>query len=150
PLQIQYGINDRLGADINVLRVEPAAESFHARHDARLRFYLYQISRRRTAFGKRFVWWVKEPLAIKPLQAGAELFLGMHDFRSFCERPDTQESTRVKIEQCRVCEYKDLILVRFAASHYLWKMVRRLTGALVEVGKENWTVPRVKEFLEGF
>ena len=35
---------------------------FHARHGAVARSYLYQISRRRSAFAKPFVWWVKEPL----------------------------------------------------------------------------------------
>ena len=30
-------------------------------------------------------------------------------------------------------------LLRIRASHFLWKMVRRLTGALVEVGRGNLT-----------
>jgi tRNA pseudouridine38-40 synthase len=149
PREIHYGLNDRLPSDINVLRVDPAPDDFHARHDARRRFYLYQISRRRTAFGKRFVWWVKEPLDVRQMQACAALFSGRRDFRSFCERPETQESTRVNVEQCLVRECGDLILLRFVASHYLWKMVRRLTGAIVEVGKGNWSVSTVKEFLEG-
>ena len=39
--------------------------SFHARHDAVARTYIYQISTRRTAFFKKFVWWVKEPLDVR-------------------------------------------------------------------------------------
>lgn len=147
PREIQYGLNDRLPADISVLRVEPATGRFHARHDALLRYYVYQISRRRTAFGKRFVWWVKEPMDVERMRASAALFIGLHDFRSFCERPDTQESTRVKVEQCGITEHRDLVLVRFAASHYLWKMVRRVTGALVEVGKGHWSLEDLRRFL---
>ena len=45
--RLMYGINDRLPYDINVLAVEEAQPSFHARHDAKTRSYLYQISRRR-------------------------------------------------------------------------------------------------------
>ena len=55
-------INDALPSDVNVLAVERAPHRFHARHEAIGRSYLYQVSRRRTAFAKPFVWWVKDPL----------------------------------------------------------------------------------------
>ena len=53
PEVIRMKLNDELPADINILEVEKAPATFHARHDAVGRSYLYQISRRRTAFGKR-------------------------------------------------------------------------------------------------
>lgn len=59
PEIIRMKLNDELPADINILEAEKAPASFHARHDAIARSYLYQISRRRTAFGKRYVWWIK-------------------------------------------------------------------------------------------
>jgi len=49
--QVAIGLNDRLPPDINILEARPAADRFHARHHATGRSYLYQISRRRTAFG---------------------------------------------------------------------------------------------------
>ena len=52
-IRIKYGINDRLPSDICILNVEDADPEFHARHDAVARSYIYQISRRRTAFGKK-------------------------------------------------------------------------------------------------
>ncbi len=51
PLQLTRKLNDLLPADINILAVERAHDRFHARHDAVSRVYLYQIARRRTAFG---------------------------------------------------------------------------------------------------
>ena len=68
PQEILYGLNDRLTADINVLHVEPVSERFHARHDVATRSYLYQISTRRTAFGKKYVWWVKDRLDLKAME----------------------------------------------------------------------------------
>jgi tRNA pseudouridine38-40 synthase len=62
PTQIQHGFNDVLPHDINILKVANAPENFHARHDAIGRYYLYQISTRRTAFGKSLVWWIKDRL----------------------------------------------------------------------------------------
>ena len=32
----------------------------------------------------------------------------------------------------------DLILVRIGGSHFIWKMVRRMVGVLVEVGCGGW------------
>ncbi len=61
-LKIKYGINDRLPPDICILNVENVDPKFHARHDAVARSYIYQICRRRTAFGKKYVWWIKDQL----------------------------------------------------------------------------------------
>ena len=55
-------INDELPADINILRLQKVRHTFHARHSARSRSYIYQVARRRTAFAKPFVWWVKDDL----------------------------------------------------------------------------------------
>ena len=62
PEEILRAINDRLPADMCILDVSEAAPDFHARHDALSRTYVYQISTRRTAFAKKYVWWVREPL----------------------------------------------------------------------------------------
>ena len=55
PTQIQHGFNDLLPHDINILKVSNAPDSFHARHDALARYYIYRISTRRHAFAKSLV-----------------------------------------------------------------------------------------------
>lgn len=127
-------VNDTLPHDINVLRITQVQERFHARHDAVLRSYLYQISRRRAALAKRSVWWVKRPLDADAIREAAALLPGMRDFVNFCERPQDQPSTRVALERAEIRDDGALILVRLAASHFLWKLVRRVVGALVKVG----------------
>ncbi|HKF44848.1 MAG TPA: tRNA pseudouridine(38-40) synthase TruA [Thermoanaerobaculia bacterium] len=132
---IEHGMNDRLPFDVNVLSVESASPSFHARHDAKSRTYLYRISRRRTAFDKRYVWWVKDRLNFTAMARAAKGIAGRHDFASFCENPEGQESTLVVVEKSDVLDWTHEIHYRIEASHFLWKMVRRLAGALVEVGR---------------
>jgi tRNA pseudouridine38-40 synthase len=134
---IAWGLNDRLPFDVNVLTVEKAAPRFHARHDAKGRTYLYRFSRRRTAFDKPYVWWVKDRLNTSAMQRAARLFEGRHDFASFCENPEGQESTIVVVEKSDVLDVFHEIHFRISASHFLWKMVRRLAGTLVEVGRGN-------------
>ena len=150
PAQIKAGVNKLLPHDVNVLRVAPARASFHARHDAVSRYYLYQIATRRTAFGKNFVWWVRDRLDAAAMGAAAGLLAGRHDFRSFCESPGEQRSTLVEVERAELAVEGGLILFRVGASHFLWKMVRRLVGALVEVGRGNLPAEGFGRLLERY
>lgn len=140
PETLRRRINDELPADINVLRVDKVPHRFHARHDAVARSYVYQISRRRTAFAKAFVWWVKEELEATRMRDAARRFVGMHDFRAFSDDDPSEKSTQVLIEAFNVYEDGDLIVVHLEGSHFLWKMVRRLVGVLVEVGRGRLSV----------
>jgi tRNA pseudouridine38-40 synthase len=128
-------INDALPSDINILRIDRVRHKFHARHDAVARSYIYQIARRRTAFAKAFVWWVKEELDAEAMRRAAAAFVGMHDFRAFSDDDPEEKSTQVLVESFDVHEDGDLLVVHIEASHFLWKMVRRLVGILVEVGR---------------
>lgn len=135
PLQLKYNLNDRLPADIVVKEVEPVSPKFHARYDAVHRSYLYQISKRPTAFGKKMVWWVKDPLDIDKMRQVAALFTGMKDFKNFAEKSDEDKSTLVEISKIEIAETGDLILIRVSGSHFLWKQVRRMVGVMVEAGR---------------
>lgn len=139
PEIIKLKINDLLPHDINILEVEKTNKNFHARHSAVSRSYIYQISRRRTAFGKNFVWWIKDDLDFDLMKKASELFVGLHDFNSFSDDDPEEKSTKVLIEDIQLKEEGDLILIRIIGSHFIWKMVRRIVGVLVEVGRRKKT-----------
>lgn len=147
PQTLVQRLNDALPADINVLAAAPVPHRFHARHDAVSRSYLYQVSRRRTAFGKALVWWVKDPLDVDRMRAAAGLFTGLRDFRSFAADPDAQTSTRVLLERVTLADEGGLVLIRVEGSHFLWKMVRRIVGVLVEIGCGRLTGDDAARFL---
>ena len=149
PKKMRLAVNDALPHDIHLLALSPAPDRFHARHDAVLRSYVYQVSRRRTALAKRSVWWIKRPLDAVAMAEAARAIPGMHDFAAFCERPQDQPSTRVLVEAAEVAEDGALILVRIVASHFLWKMVRRVVGTLVKVGAGEVTVEEFRALLKG-
>ena len=129
-------LNDDLPADINILAATQVPHRFHARHDAVARRYVYQIARRRTAFAKPFVWWVKEPLDVARMRVAAGAFVGKQDFQSFAEKDDRDDrSTLVQVERLDIAADGDLLLIAIEGSHFLWKMVRRIVGVLVEIGR---------------
>lgn len=152
-------LNDELPADINVLLASIVPHRFHARHDAIRRRYLYQIARRRTAFAKPFVWWVREPLDLDRMRAATAAFVGMRDFQSFSATDDDTDtrptrptgaasrSTLVLVERLDVIDEGDLVLIGIEGSHFLWKMVRRIVGVLVEIGRGGLPVSAAADFL---
>jgi tRNA pseudouridine38-40 synthase len=147
PEIIRTKVNDVLPADINILEVRKTQRNFHARHDALSRSYLYQISRRRTAFGKRYVWWIKDPLNIAAMQEAARSFVGMKDFQSFTDDDAAAKSTKVLMEEVTVKDAGDLILIRVRGSHFLWKLVRRIVGVLAEAGLGTLAPKDIKRLL---
>ena len=149
PETLRRALNDELPADIVLQRVQKVTRDFHARHSAVARAYLYQISRRRTAFGKPFVWWIKDPLDVAALTATTRVFEGMHDFASYSDARGgaAERDARVKIERVQVAEAGELLLVRVLGSHFLWKMVRRMVGVMAEVARGGLTPADAERFL---
>jgi tRNA pseudouridine38-40 synthase len=141
PETLRRRVNDELPADINILSAMVVPHRFHARHDAIARRYIYQIATRRTAFSKAFVWWVKEPISLERMREAAAPFVGMQDFATFAEtrggapRDEPGRSTVVLVERLELTNDGDLLLVAIEGSHFLWKMVRRIVGVLVEIGR---------------
>ena len=144
PDTLRRRLNDELPADINILAAAGVPHRFHARHDAVARRYLYQVARRRTAFAKPFVWWVKDGLDLAKMREAARAFVGMRDFQSFAASDDDDDdresgskarSTLVLVDRLDLVEEGDLVLVAIEGSHFLWRMVRRVVGVLVEIGR---------------
>lgn len=137
PREILYGINDRLPSDINLLEVDDAPPSFHARHDAKRRSYIYRISVRRTAFDKKYVWWIKDRLNVAAMEEAVAALSGRHDFTAFSERDPRRDdlSPLVRVMSAELMTEEHLLIFRISATHFLWKMVRRLVGSLAEIGR---------------
>jgi len=148
PRKMMEGLNDILPAGINIIRVERVSSRFHARHNAQSRSYVYLISKHRTAFGKRYVWWIMDRLDCRAMTEAGQLFSGFHDFASFADKRSGKEtSTLVQIDLVELLETKSLIVFRIAGSHFLWKMVRRIVGVLIEVGRGNLSSQDVEGML---
>jgi tRNA pseudouridine38-40 synthase len=142
------GLNDHLPANINVLSVQNAHPRFHARHSAVSRSYLYLIALRRTAFGKKYVWWVRDKLHMDKMRKALSVFKGFHDFTSFADkRMEKNSSTKVLVESIELKEFNSLMAVRITGSHFLWKMVRRIVGMTVEAGRGNISARELEQML---
>jgi tRNA pseudouridine38-40 synthase len=150
PETLLVRLNEILPYDINVLKLEKCDDTFHARHNAVARSYVYIISRRRSAFGKRYVWWVKEDVSVSKMREVASAFKGFHDFASFGAATPDEKSTLVDISYLDIRESGNQILIHILGSHFLWMMVRRITGVLVHAGKGKLTVQEIQGFMDQY
>jgi tRNA pseudouridine38-40 synthase len=148
--KLVYAVNDLLPSDIHVLKAEKVNRNFHARHDAIARSYVYLISSRRTAFEKTHCWWVKDSLDVPRMRDVAENMAGFHDFVSFTDQTPEEGSTKVEILFIDIHEVNDLMSVHITGSHFLWKMVRRIVGVLVEAGRGRMQKNEILGYFENY
>lgn len=138
PQDLQRIFDEGLPSDLAVAAIEPCSPTFHARHDAMERSYLYQVSLRRSAFGKSMLWWVKGRLDPQRLEEAWSLFVGNHDASAFADL-EPNEDPHVQIKGCELVQEGSLLLMRITAGFFLRRQVRRMVGAAVAfaLGKEK-------------
>jgi tRNA pseudouridine38-40 synthase len=75
----------------------------------------------------------------------------LHNFVCFRARDPARpdESTMVVVEDAGIEVEGDLILFHIAASHFQWRMVRRLVGVLVRLGKGEIAIDDFARLMEG-
>ncbi|HEX9082221.1 MAG TPA: hypothetical protein VF768_08075, partial [Holophagaceae bacterium] len=130
PGELRKLLDTGLPQDIALRDVQTCHPAFHARYDAVDRTYLYQISRRRSAFGKPWIWWIKHRLDLDRLAKAWQAFEGNQEVASFAEL-DSEEDGRTRVIRCELSEAGSLVLLRVRATHFFRRQVRRMVGASV-------------------
>jgi tRNA pseudouridine38-40 synthase len=134
PEEVARMLDQNLPKDMAVRDVAAVDSRFHARHSCIARSYVYHLRNRKSAFGKRYSWWVHDDMDLAAMQRTGAMLTGMHDFAAFAEKQELKKSTKVMVHQVRLLTDGELIRLRVVGSHFLWHMVRRMVGVLVEVG----------------
>lgn len=147
PPQIADALNQVLPADINVLEARDVPLAFHSRHGALARRYRYQIASRRSAFFKRLIWWVRQPLLVPAMEEATRSLVGRHDFSSFADRSAEIAEPRVQVFSASLRRGDFLTSFTIEADHFLPRMVRRVVGVLVQIGLGNLPPEAMGRFL---
>lgn len=147
PEELQLLLDRALPVDVAVVQVKRCAASFHARHDALNRTYLYRISRRRSGLSKPFLWWVKGDLNEGWLTKAWESFQGFHNISAFADL-DPGDEARCEIQRCEWTSVGSMLLLRVTASHFKTRQVRRMVGASVLCGQGQAKVQEILRDLE--
>ena len=140
-------INSQLPADIALQGIWQQ-DGFHPRYDALSRQYVYTVAclTTRNPLLNRQAWQIfGKPLDIDLMQLAAAQLIGKHDFGAFGTPPQTGSTNTVRevslSEWMKVSnDYGDIYTYRIRATAFLYHMVRRIVGTLVQVGREKLTL----------
>jgi tRNA pseudouridine38-40 synthase len=157
-VRLSRALNRQLAPEIVIRRADAVGPEFDARRSATARSYRYLVwnAPAPDPLLAPVAWHVRDPLDLNSMRAASDVFLGTHDFRSFCRRPVGSDPAaplvrRVTRARWSIDEGPEATdaedgteasrLLRFdiTAASFCHQMVRSLVGSLVAVGrgKEN-------------
>lgn len=125
-------------ADLGIVECREAAADFHPRHSALEKRYLYRVysARRAPVFERGYEWWVRAPLDLERMRAAAHALEGTHDFSAFQNRSKDPPESPVRSLRAIDCQQVgDRFVVQVIGDGFLYRMVRNITGTLVEIGR---------------
>ncbi len=142
-------LNSRLPEDICVRSAEEIDPAFNPRRNVTRKLYRYTIinSPLRPALERNFVWPVKQPLDTGSMVRAAPMFVGTHDFTSFCKPERTREgadNTRT-IDRSELTVQGERLTFEIEGRSFLYNMVRAMVGTLVDVGAGRFAVADIPE-----
>ncbi|MDR0727656.1 MAG: tRNA pseudouridine(38-40) synthase TruA [Puniceicoccales bacterium] len=124
---------------IQIRRVQRVTKSFHARFSAVGKCYVYQLYLGQAdPFFHRYCWSLgSSVLDFSAMAAAAQYFNGTHSFRAFAKkRGDEGGETYIRtIRRSELRQSGRKITYITEGEGYLYKMVRRMVGALVDIGR---------------
>uniref|UniRef100_UPI00398F3AD5 tRNA pseudouridine synthase-like 1 isoform X1 n=1 Tax=Pristiophorus japonicus TaxID=55135 RepID=UPI00398F3AD5 len=154
---------------ISVLKAFRVADNFHARFRALSRTYVYRLAigcfhrSQLPVFERNLCWPVSNgPLNTDAMNEAAQALLGAHDFSTFrslnSETPfksplktllqaDLTPGVSISLQQ-NFHSHLEFWELTFRSRSFLYKQVRRMTGALVAVGQGKLTPRHIADLLE--
>ena len=139
PGRLMRRLNGILPSDVAVVAADLVPDDFHARFSARRRRYRYLVENReaRSAVLRERAWHVRSRLDVAEMRVAAAGLLGRNDLGAFGRDPAGRNNIR-DLQQIRIRRLHgaagDLVAFDLAADAFLYGMVRRIVGYLVEVG----------------
>jgi tRNA pseudouridine38-40 synthase len=146
--KLKHSLNGILKPDIRIKNIENSASDFHARFDANLRYYQYQISQKPTAIYRAFTWQIYFPINIALMQEGADIIAGTKDFKTFCKIRSNVKNHLCEIYKSFWFIKDDILVYEIASNRFLHGMVRAIVGTLVDLGRGQIDLGILKKIIE--
>lgn len=136
PEALAGGCNAHLAEDVEVLDTAQVGADFDPRRQAWRRTYRYLLRESAPvgAGGRQYEWRLRGPLVLTPMQDGAQMLLGTHDFGGFGRSPRPGGSTVRTVDRAEVDRDQGVWTIEIRADAFLRGMMRNFAGALVALG----------------
>lgn len=146
-------LNGLLPPDIRIRAIEPAPASFHARYSAIGKEYHYYLHLDRVAdpFQRLYKWHIHYPVDEELLFEACYELIGTHDFTSFANEAHSGAAAHNPIRtlyRADAISVEGGLRLEFEGNGFLYKMVRNMVGALVEIGAKKRPLSDIRAIFE--
>ena len=142
-------LNANLPKDIAVRSTEVVESDFHPRFSARSRFYRYAIilEENRDPLRERYAWRVWPVPSFDVMTEIAGWIIGKQDFGAFGNAPIEGGHTIREVYRAEWMRVADETIFKIEANAFLYRMVRRLVAAMIDVGHQPDRKEAFKELI---
>ena len=132
-----YSLNSIIPDTIKIYSISPAEETFHARFSVKKKIYIYHFTHQYTPFNQRFSLLIPKKFNHSILTKAASLFVGTKDFSGFASSGCGSRNKIKTLYNLDIVPTKTGFALRFIGDGFLYKMVRNITGTLIEIAQEK-------------
>ncbi len=149
PERWALALNQVLPPDVAVHQSRQVPPSFHSRFCAQDRWYRYRIlCQNHDPLRNRYVYRTWRTLDLSAMQLAAQDLVGTHDFRGLSEEMNATDNTVRKVLSVKVSRVRDEIWVDVVGQAFIRGMMRRISGALYEIGRGHRPAQDVRWLLD--
>jgi tRNA pseudouridine38-40 synthase len=147
--RLHRSLNGLLPPEIRIRKVEAVADDFHARFDAKIRYYRYKIAFTPVGLERHLRWEIRPQADIHLMNEAANQLLGTHHFGSFCiAKSETQNKVcTISMAHFLPDEASEYYTFHIQGNRFLQGMVRAIVGTLVEIGQGKRPVNDISHIL---
>jgi len=147
-IRLQRSLNGLLPPSIRILSLDTPKSTFHAQRSAVSKEYHYHLCLDEIVlpFDRPYVWHFRRPLDLNLLRDAAQEFIGKRNFHAFSNerghgiRPKTYVRNLFRLDVIRT---QIGIRLEFEGDGFLYKMVRNITGMLVQVASHKRPIEEI-------
>jgi tRNA pseudouridine38-40 synthase len=139
-------LNGLLPQDVRIIEAAETTPDFHARFDAKMRTYRYQLICGRHALPHegRYALQLWRYPRLDVLNEYGRLLLGERDCSLFASPQDPSKSRSRYISQAHFFIQGDILIFEISANAFLWKMVRSVLGTFLYYEERNIPAGQLK------
>jgi len=147
----KWSLNCVLPDDIAVKEISKAEDDFDARKSAKKRQYCYYVVNHnvQSVFLKKYSILITQKLDLEAMKKAASLFVGLKDFKAFCNQSNYTGSTVSRVYSFDIEKTdQNLFIFKITASSFLYNMVRIIVGSVLELGRGSRSLESIEKALE--
>lgn len=148
--RLPLAINTHLSHDIAVRGAWEVPAEFNARRDAVSREYRYYMLNTPlpSPLLRLYSHHYHGQLDVEAMAAALSRIVGVHDFTALSCPEEGKGAVREVLEASCVRREDGMLEIRVVANAFVYRMMRIITGSLLQVGRGSWTVEDFVRVLE--